>query len=196
MAITFQPFDRNRPVRIYRRYLPHWRQDGATYFVTLRLHDSLPAYAIEQLEVLRQMLARHGDRDEEQGDADRAYFQKMKHFLDEGHGACWLREPAVAAMVGESVGHFDGMRYEAGEVAVLPNHMHVVLRPLPGFELEEILHTWKSFSAKAINRHLGRFGTVWQHESYDRLVRDSDELRRTERYIRNNLLPLEQHEMG
>jgi hypothetical protein len=27
----FVPFDEERAVRIYRRNLPHWRQDGATY---------------------------------------------------------------------------------------------------------------------------------------------------------------------
>ncbi|HSG71752.1 MAG TPA: hypothetical protein VLA12_15120, partial [Planctomycetaceae bacterium] len=30
------------PVRIYRRHLPHWRQEGATYFLTFRLADSIP----------------------------------------------------------------------------------------------------------------------------------------------------------
>ena len=38
----FDPFDPYRPVRVYRRNLPHWRQDGATYFVTIHCADSLP----------------------------------------------------------------------------------------------------------------------------------------------------------
>jgi hypothetical protein len=38
----FIPFDEHRELRVYRRSLPHWRQDGATYFVTFRLGDSIP----------------------------------------------------------------------------------------------------------------------------------------------------------
>ena len=48
MAIGFQPFDTRKPLRLYRRNLPHWRQDGATYFVTFRLDDALPQHLVAQ----------------------------------------------------------------------------------------------------------------------------------------------------
>ncbi len=38
----FRGLDPDLEVRIYRRGLPRWRQEGATYFVTFRLVDSLP----------------------------------------------------------------------------------------------------------------------------------------------------------
>jgi len=38
----FRPFDPNKSLRVYTRNLPHWRQPGATYFVTFRLIDSIP----------------------------------------------------------------------------------------------------------------------------------------------------------
>jgi len=38
----FVPLDENKAVRIYHRNLPHWRQEGVTYFVTFRLADSIP----------------------------------------------------------------------------------------------------------------------------------------------------------
>src|SRR5438128_1152204 len=41
---TFVSFDEQKTVRIYHRNLPHWRQDGVTYFVTFRLADSIPAH--------------------------------------------------------------------------------------------------------------------------------------------------------
>ena len=31
----FVGFDPNKPMRFYERNLPHWRQEGATYFTTL-----------------------------------------------------------------------------------------------------------------------------------------------------------------
>jgi type I restriction enzyme R subunit len=44
----FIAFDEHRAVRIYQRSLPHWRQDGVTYFVTFRLGDSIPAGVARQ----------------------------------------------------------------------------------------------------------------------------------------------------
>ena len=196
MALHFQGFNSHGPVRIYHRHLPHWRQDGATYFVTCRLADSLPDHLVRQLEQLRQtLLARQGDT---AGylEADRAYFQAMKHHLAEGHGACWLKRPDVADMIGAAYRHFDGARYELGQLCVMPNHTHVLVRPTGEVELEEILHSWKSFTAKRINAVVGREGSVWQEESYDRLVRDRVELARIERYVRNNLLPLAKRDPG
>ena len=55
------------PLKIYQQHLPHWRQDGATYFVTFRLHDSLPQAKLRELEafgpsrsgvILRRVLER------------------------------------------------------------------------------------------------------------------------------------------
>lgn len=38
----FQGFREDLALNSYELDLPHWRQDGATYFVTFRLGDSLP----------------------------------------------------------------------------------------------------------------------------------------------------------
>ena len=34
-----------------------------------------------------------------------------------------------------------------------------------------ILHSWKSFSASRANKMLGRLGTFWQREYFDRTLR-------------------------
>ena len=49
----FRGLDPNKRVRIYTRHLPHWRQDGATYFVTFRLADSLPEAMLIEIRNLR-----------------------------------------------------------------------------------------------------------------------------------------------
>jgi putative transposase len=38
----------------YTRHLPHWRQAGATYFVTFRLADALPEAKLTELNNLRE----------------------------------------------------------------------------------------------------------------------------------------------
>ncbi len=68
----------------------------------------------------------------------------------------------------------------------MPNHVHVVVQPMFGHELSEILHSWKSFSAHEANRVVNRDGEFWQKESYDHIIRDEDDLVRTIRYVREN----------
>ncbi len=196
MTIQFQSYDPRSPTRLYRRTLPHLRQDGATYFVTFRLSDSIPDFMQKDLEQIERLMSREDQCATALVEADRQYFKAMKRFLDLGHGSCCLREPEICQVVQSSLNAFDGKRYELGEYAIMPNHVHAVVRPIAGVELEEILRGWKGFTARRINRMLGREGSVWQEESYDRLVRDSLELERIGRYIRNNGKPFEEREPG
>ena len=69
---------------------------------------------------------------------------------------------------------------------VMPNHVHAVVRPLEGFELPRIVHSWKSFTSNRANEILGRKGAFWQAEAYDHLVRDANDLRRVVRYVLRN----------
>ena len=69
----------------------------------------------------------------------------------------------------------------------MPNHVHVVVTPMKGFALGEILHSWKSFSAHKINELLGREGQLWQRESYDHIVRNAESLRGIERIHRGRI---------
>jgi hypothetical protein len=50
----FQGLHPEKPVTIYQRHLPHWRQDGASYFVTCRLADSLPQVKLQELAALKR----------------------------------------------------------------------------------------------------------------------------------------------
>ncbi len=112
---------------------------------------------------------------------------RVDRYLDAGHGGCHLNHPKFAEIVATAVRHFDRERYELREWVVMPNHVHVVVWPMPGFSLSKILHTWKSFSSHEINRSLKqKIVPFWQSESYDHLVRDDDDLARCCRYTLMN----------
>jgi hypothetical protein len=64
--------------------------------------------------------------------------------------------------------------------------VHVLVTPLGEHELSDILHSWKSFTAKQINRALGRQGTFWQKESFDHIVRSPEALERFRVYFQDN----------
>jgi len=93
---------------------------------------------------------------------------------------------------------WDGKKIELFAVVVMPDHVHLLVQPKPvkddprglypsGFyDLSEILHSIKSFSAHEIGKLRGQKGELWQHESYDRIVRDDAEFEEKLTYISNN----------
>lgn len=70
----------------------------------------------------------------------------------------------------------------------MDDHVHVLVRPYENHSLEQIVHTWKSFTANRLQRESSRTGAVWQQESFDRIVRDENEWLEKIQYIMNNPL--------
>ena len=68
----------------------------------------------------------------------------------------------------------------------MPNHVHFVIETRERWPLAGIMQSLKSFSAKEANQILGRTGTFWQREYYDRFIRDSLHLENVVRYIEEN----------
>ena len=175
-----------------RGHLPHWEKDSATYFVTFRLADSLPQSVLERIESERQSVvqtARQLQRDlsgDERKRIQQLSTKTIEQDLDNGAGSCHLKNPAIANEVAETLLHFDNKRYRLFAWCVMPNHVHVLLRLFPGQVLASVVHSWKSFTAKQANKLLGRGGSFWQREHYDRLIRDQSEFERALRYVADN----------
>jgi REP element-mobilizing transposase RayT len=187
----FQGLDPHKPVTMYVRHLPHWRQEGATYFVTFRLNDSLPQASLAELKQMRREWERQHPpphTDDELSQLTHETMRRVEQWLDQGAGSCCLKDRALAKLVVDAMHHFDGQRYELGSYVVMPNHVHGIVRPLWCVDepLERILQSWKRHAARAINRQLGLTGPWWQDESFDRIIRDEEHLWRTLQYIGAN----------
>jgi len=142
------------PIRITRASLPHWQQDEVTYFTTFSLVDSLPrAKLVPWMRERDRWLAEHPEpRSEEDWEAYHERFSAtLERWLDQGSGSRVLQIPECRLLMANAVRHFAGERYRLGEFVVAPNHVHVVLVPLPGHDLSGALHSWKSFTAKRIS---------------------------------------------
>lgn len=181
------------PLQIrYRGRLPHWEKECGYYFVTWRLADSLPVHVREHIEAEREDIVRTARQlkrelsDDEKDRLAALHTEKMEGFLNAGHGECHLNNDDCARLVTETLKRFDGERYDLHAWCVMPNHVHVVFQARAGHGLAEIMHSWKSFTAKACNRVLGRTGQFWMDESFDRLIRDEDEYRRFVAYTLDN----------
>ena len=156
-----------------RGYLPHLDVPDRLQFVTFRLADSLPAAVVEGLYA-----------DTAAGDIER--LRRIERWLDAGQGACWLARPEIARVVEETLLHFDGERYRLLAWVVMPNHLHLLMEPWFGYPLPRVVQAWKGFSAREANRLLGREGTFWARDYFDRYVRDDAHLAAVIRYIEHN----------
>jgi len=94
--------------------------------------------------------------------------------------------PAERADVVSSLRQVDSLRYELIAFVVMDDHVHVVVSPQAEWRLDQIVHSWKSFTAHQWVRTFGRTSPVWQDESYDRILRDEQELVRTAEYVLDN----------
>ena len=154
----------------HERHLPHCYPSGATLFLTWRLFGSLANYVTTASQTAGQAFAQ----------ADRILDQATE-------GPTWLNEPRIAAVVADALkqGEKERKLYELGAWVVMPNHVHAVIKPFR--PLPDVVRWIKGSTARAANLILGRTGAAfWQRESYDHLVRSSEEMDRISRYIERN----------
>lgn len=76
--------------------------------------------------------------------------------------------------------------YVLSAFIVMPDHIHVLLQPIGEFDLGRIMKGIKGVSANKINEIRSDKGQVWQHESYDHIIRNGMELKQKFEYILNN----------
>jgi len=186
----------------YRRKLPHWQPKGAQYFITLRLAGSLPRNVIEEIKTMRSQFQRMNDPNDtiSQMTYQREAFRRYELALDAGNtGPTWLNTPAVSRVVQEAMHYRDSNEYDLFAYCIMSNHVHIVFEHFDkksngnlsntlakGYAVTEILQELKRFTALESNKILNRKGAFWQSESYDRVIRNSEELENTIAYTLNN----------
>lgn len=161
-----------------RGYLPHCDKAGTIQMVTFRLADAMPVALRREWEALFAI------------EDERERRTELEGYLDQGRGECWLRDTRVAAAVEQVFLRGDGERYRMIAWVVMPNHVHLLFE-LGAMPLGELLKAWKGTGANAANRLLGRKGTSWQDEYWDRYMRDEAHYRKAKHYIEWN--PVKAH---
>ena len=91
-------------------------------------------------------------------------------------------------LLSSALKHFDGERYELLAYVVMHNHVHVLVSPKINHRLQDIVFSWKSFTAYFLQRKFLRRNRIWQDEYFDRIVRDEAEFLEKAQYILNNPL--------
>ena len=183
-------FDERAELTVTHGDRPHWKQAGKIHFVTWRLADSIAQVKLRELEQDRAVWAKkhlgkslHQLEPFERREYYRLFHERVERWLDAGAGSCVLREAGPRKEMVNALHYHNGQRYHLGAFAVAGNHVHVLVVPIAGVDLSIITHTWKSYTAKSINKLLGRTGTLWKAESFDHIVRSDASLAKFEKYI-------------
>jgi REP-associated tyrosine transposase len=114
------------------------------------------------------------------------------HFLTFCTHQRWALPDWARTIVLNSCTHNDQIRFDLHAVVVMPDHVHMIFTPLIDqqhgeiFSLAKVTQPIKAVSAHEINRRLGRRGRIWQEESFDRVLRSSEQLDEKVAYILNN----------
>ena len=209
-TVVFNALDREADIQVSERNLPHWFQVGAATFVTFRTADSLPGEVLLRMErELHDWLDRNGLPKElahSQFDrkpptlelllgqipsTQRREFkmlcdQLFHRSLDECHGACLFKKQENAKFVADAILNFDGERYDLDSFVIMPNHVHAIVQFRAGFDLDTIGQSWMRFTARVINKQIGREGVLWQPEPFDHIIRSPEQFSYLHRYIADN----------
>src|SRR5215471_14046544 len=107
-----------------RGYLPHVKREGAAYFVTFRLADSLPKAVLmkfqqERALALQKLLRTNGTSEASSktqlaAEIELAYRRNVERFLDKGAGECLLARAEIASLIARALRHFHEQRYLLG----------------------------------------------------------------------------------
>ena len=188
--------------RFRRRDLPHWDVAHATYFVTACLAGSMPAMGLLSIRAQRRQPARRrppglSDQSWNQRCAAIA-FAECDKVLDLTPRVRWLADRRLAVIVRDSLLYGHGTQYDLLAYVVMPSHFHCVFTPCAAWvsrlgERESetssrtaIMRSIKRHTARECNRVIGRSGAFWQAESYDRVLRNDQEVERACRYVEYN----------
>lgn len=165
-----------------RGYVPHFEDSLLVQSLVFRLHDAVPTAVVrgwrDELAWIKGLSA---------SDPREIQLRKLiARYEDAGHGACWLRDPRIAALVEEALLHFDDQRYRLIAWCVMPNHVHALVETREEWPLATVVHSWKSFTAHRANPILKRSGDFWLREYFDRFIRDDRHFANAVGYIEMN----------
>ena len=209
-SFQFNAMDPDSDIDVFHRKRPHWFQPGAAIFVTFRTADSLPRLVLEKMSerfahwlqtqnldpsIASCFFGNFPDRRNAFLDSlpvatrlllCRHYHHLFNVSLDECHGGCELKLPEIAKIVADAILFFDGSRYHLDSFVIMPNHVHVIVQFLNGYDLSVVGQSWMRYTARHINPIVGRQGMYWYPEPFDHLIRDDDHFSYYRQYIASN----------
>ena len=192
----------------YKAKFPHIHPKGAAFFITFRLHGSLPKSKLDSLildynenkEELLNIKDEH-ERNLKIFNLRKQTFAKYDDLLDKiDTGPHYLKDESIAGIIKEQLHRFDGALYDLIAYSIMSNHVHILIDtrlniehmmgPDDFFEenteVSNIMKRIKGASSRYANKKMGKQGRFWEKESYDMYIRNEKMLNNVIGYILNN----------
>ncbi len=97
------------------------------------------------------------------------YQRRLPHWRIDGsvYFVTWRLQPfqyelnaQERTIIENAIGHFDGERYELLAYVVMHDHVHLIVEPEENYRLQQLVHSWKSFSTNQLQRQFNRKRSV------------------------------------
>ena len=139
-------------------------------FITFRTYDSVDTY-VRKIQISNE--------------EERIKQYKIDIYLDRSNIGAYFFESAIDIML-DVVLEEDENLYDVEIVAIMPNHVHILLKQHA--DLEVIMKYIKGKSAIKLNKYLKREGKFWANGYFDKLIRDEEHFVKVYNYIKNNAI--------
>jgi len=121
----------------------------------------------------------------------RRQFKRMEACLDrvDENTVNLVKTATVARVVMDAVPWLEEKRaWQVYASVLMPNHVHLLMRNLAGRsgDLLDDLARFRNFTAREVNRCLGRTGALWAREDFDHWCRTQSKVEGAVRYIAMN----------
>jgi len=186
---------------------PHFQHIGATFSITISIHDAVPKQLIQRVIERRKVVLAQIDQDDLPHKAVRKevihdkfyrYLDKLLHAKHNQEHPLRNREAAQAVV--DRIWKYAELYYNVIAYSVMSNHAHLALdfskqcpndwdghSMIPGYQnLGAVIGLLKGGSAFDANKATGRKGALWSKGYYDRYIRDQRHFMSEFYYILHN----------
>ena len=162
----------NISLQVNKRHLPHIDEPNHYQFITFRTLDSMDSF-------LKKITYKNLSNRQRQ--------LVMDQHLDKSKKGAYLNGE-ILLLLNDFFKSKDSKIYELIAFCIMPNHVHILIKPLD--KLIIVMKLIKGGSAKLINKKMVRSESFWATDYYDRLIRNEKHFLLVYQYIKNNPLVL------
>ena len=148
----------------------HINAVGSYQFITFRTKESLDGY-LKKLYVSNE--------------PEKIKQYKMDIYLDTSTKGALLYGSLLKEIKDYYLG-YDKNIFEVEALSMMPNHIHILLKQ--NDNLSNIMRILKGGASHIINKSLGRHGSVWSRDYYDKAIRDEKHFQVVYKYIKYNAI--------
>jgi len=160
-----------------RKSLHHYSELNAVQFVTFRTRDSVDEY-LQRINNNNEL-----STSEKQ--------MKIDVYCDQLDRGCYLNANVITIIM-DLLRRLEPEHYDLFAVSIMPNHIHLLFQQ--NIELKVIMQKIKGITARLVNQHLSKQGSLWERGYFDKAIQDEQHFKLVYDYIKSNAVKAKLHD--